>query len=481
MKKEFVAPAVAAAGISAVGSVLSGIFGGGGGGGPEFRDLTEEELALLRQQLEMAQFQQRYLEQMLPQQAVAEQYQLALQTGGIPPIDPIPQAQQYPYGTGGGVAGGGQLPVQDAVTAPAPLTQIPSTLLPELWQAMERGPSTYRTSPETRRAMGQDYRLGPEGFYERYSPEGEFVTPEDLQNLMTFEGGVPSFQRYAVNRPGVSTAFDPSPYFQATVPAGVPEPTLGDPDYPGFKPQQQLQQLQGAKPTAGQALPSAQQQLLQTQQQPLAPPSGGHRLSQERFRQQGMKPTAQPQVEPLGFGGGFPDWQQMLTEQGGLMGLVAQQEMAQYLAQIGLTPARTGLEQAQLQAETGLVPQRAGLESQQIGSAGRLLPFQETLARTGYETETGLIPQRGETEAAQLGMRRGLLGGAGFGALGTQYGQGIELEEALSRTGQYLQERGLFQAGLMPELGTRRAAEIAERTEGRRRQEEFGILQLGLT
>jgi len=100
-------------------------------------------------------------------------------------------------------------------------------------------------------------------------------------------------------------------------------------------------------------------------------------------------------------------------------------------------------------------------------------------------------PGAGAGWQEQIAGRGGLMGlraqyGAGLGKpgeIGTTYGTGIETQEALGQTQQYLQNRGLMPkgggSGLMLELGTRRAAEIAERAEQRRRQEQMTMLGTG--
>lgn len=123
-------------------------------------------------------------------------------------------------------------------------------------------------------------------------------------------------------------------------------------------------------------------------------------------------------------------------------------------------------EMRQRQAEIGLIPERAALESKTIG------------------LESGILPERYGLESTQIGTRQALAAGEGgpgsAGMLGTPYGSTLEMEELLAQTGGYLQERGLFRSGLLPELGVKAAARIAERNQQRQREEEMWKLSKGL-
>jgi len=83
-----------------------------------------------------------------------------------------------------------------------------------------------------------------------------------------------------------------------------------------------------------------------------------------------------------------------------------------------------------------------------------------------------------------MGIRSQIASGqARPGEPGSQYGSGIELERELGGVQQYLQNRGLMPrggtSGLMLEMGSKRGADIAERNEQRRRQEQMALLGTG--
>lgn len=173
------------------------------------------------------------------------------------------------------------------------------------------------------------------------------------------------------------------------------------------------------------------------QYQPLAPVGAPGAAVPAAAAPGGVVPVGAAEVPGAPVGGITPvgaaatPWGRELAEAGGLMGLSARQEMAGR------------------KAEIGLIPERAGLESTQIGT---------TRALAAGEAAPGM-----------------------FGALGTPYGTGIEMEEALGGLEQRLQQRGLYGAGLVPALGVQEVGRIQERSEQRRRAELAGLLQLGMT
>lgn len=208
--------------------------------------------------------------------------------------------------------------------------------------------------------------------------------------------------------------------------------------------------------------------------------------------------------------------QQALTQQqigaaGQLVDPTVQLQLQQIQSAGEMLPLFQGLQEAQARTETGLVGERGTLESQQLASAGRLLPFEELLRATQAGTETALIPQRGRLESGQLSnlmgqlpqqqatdlaglfqqqrgaeFKTGILGGGALpgqfaDGLGTPFAQSQAIQDAFGQTSQLLQQRNLIGGGLEKELLAREAGRIGERTEARRRQEQFQLLGLGLS
>lgn len=128
------------------------------------------------------------------------------------------------------------------------------------------------------------------------------------------------------------------------------------------------------------------------------------------------------------------------------------------------------------------LPQLYNLESAQMGAQQQLIPQQTALTSAQLGSETGLVPLRGGMEAQKIGAKQNLLSGqtpAGFD-IGKSYANSPFVSQAIEQAGQRFQNKGLLRSGVS-DLGTKVAAgRVGAELEGRKRQEQLGLLGLGL-
>lgn len=569
----------------AMGAGLGGLFGdmaSSTGGQAQMRQPTPQEIEMQELQNQLLQMQMGYMDPMLQAQLPAAQYQLALQTGvGLTPGSgygsqgyqappwQTPGGLTTPPSTGPPATQPGPAPAQLPAPAPAPTAAAKPTI------ALKGGMSesdllkhvqeTYGVgaaeAKKMTRGMVQQPRLGGgagkvlgttksltrnmEKLANRQGWTKQTTKPEGGDEQMAMGLGVPAGQRepgkkYQMGIPGGQQpqagagGFQPGGGYSATMRGGAGGGGL--PTGAGWTPPAERQP--GMMYTMGMGAPT---QGLQAQQPPpgLAPggfpgaatgqpqaPGGGLGLG-------GMQaPQAQTMIPQYGQGslGGIQDWQGMLGGQGGLMGLDAQQQMAQQLAQIGLTPqqysltsGQLGMEQrllpgqeqmrgAQMDLGTGQAQMQTGLLGAQAGALGSgyglqqgqnlmesgLLSYEDALRRTQMGTETGLVGQRGGLESAQIGASQGLIPGrqqltqnlltggqlpGQFGQIGQSYGQDPNVQTALNQAMQTMQnQRGLTPQnfGGMGDVLGRQAGLIGAENAARQRQENLQLMQTGL-
>lgn len=105
-----------------------------------------------------------------------------------------------------------------------------------------------------------------------------------------------------------------------------------------------------------------------------------------------------------------------------------------------------------------------------------LLPWQQEAAQKQIQYNMPLIQPRAELQQAALTGQP--LPGR-YSALGSAYETSPQFESAMTGTAEWLQSRGLLKSGLMGELSSKRAADIAVQTEGQRRQELTQSMMMG--
>jgi len=134
------------------------------------------------------------------------------------------------------------------------------------------------------------------------------------------------------------------------------------------------------------------------------------------------------------------------------------------------SPAPTAEELEQIRAVTSIYQTQGDYMK-------NLLPWQQEAAQEQIKYQMPLIKPRAEMQQAAL---TGQPMPGRYAALGSAYETSPAFESAMTGTAEWLQSRGLLKSGLMGELSSKRAADIAASTEAQRRNELQGLMNTGM-